>query len=122
MSSWQEKRAKYEFDKGTKRYAKELAGWKCEQCGCSPTKDNWLEADHLLPILAVVKKFQFMNPVIIKHLANLQVLCKSCHDERHQTITEDDWSFLANELINRYADWMKNLVGYEEVVVFGGDD
>ena len=121
--TWQEKRAKYEFDKSTKQFAKQKAGYKCEKCGEKGTKDDWLEVYHRLPIIAVVKEFPFIAPLIVKHIANAEVLHHSCHiNEVHAEMTESDWAFLAHDLIRRYTEWLDNLIGYEEVVVFSGDD
>lgn len=122
MATWQERRAKYEFDKGVKKYAIEKAGYRCQRCGCKPTKENRLEVHHALPIVAVIKEFPFIAPEIVKHISNAEVLCRDCHiNEVHGDMNENDWQFLAHALIDRYTQWVRGLIG-EEVMIFSGDD
>lgn len=53
----------------------------CAKCKTKPTKNNWLEIDHIKP----VSKY----PELALDIDNLQVLCKDCNREKSNTDETD---------------------------------
>lgn len=98
-------RDRYEFSRSVKREAKERAGWKCEQCGTKGTKQNRLEVDHKVAIW-FAHKYQFLAPAVIQHIANAQVLCQECHEEKHRKESIEGYKIEAAMLIDEYAGFL----------------
>ena len=93
----------YEFDFGVKKYALERANYRCEVCGTKGTRKNRLEVHHKIAIW-VAKQYPFIAPVVIKHIANAQVLCHDCHVKHHQEhTTPEDYEEIIQEVLETYA-------------------
>jgi 5-methylcytosine-specific restriction endonuclease McrA len=77
-----EYRNRYEFTKSTYSYALEKSKYICSECG-EKKKRSELEVHHRVAIW-----FACQNPVlipdVIRHIANAEVLCLECHQQKHR--------------------------------------
>lgn len=76
-------RKHYEFDRNTRYEAYRRAQGQCEICGTS----DGLECHHILGVWYAVNFHPEISAVVIKSLANAQIVCQSCHEDIH---TGDD--------------------------------
>lgn len=99
--SYAESRIPYEFSADTKKEA-----WSrqkvCEGCGAPHTKDNPLQADHIIPIWWGLKYNVFALEVI-RSLSNLRILCRDCHSKRSH-YDETEIMALANVVMIRFVE------------------
>lgn len=88
------RRSKYEFSRQTKREAKLRAGFKCEQCGAKGD----LEAHHVIAVWTATELGLWRE--VVKSINNCEVLCPSCHAEKHNPEpTLDEYKSLAQAIL-----------------------
>lgn len=78
-----ERRRPYEFPPEVKKEALEKAGYACEQCGRQDNRTEKLQADHRVAIW-FARESKSLAVEVIKSIANCQILCQTCHSEKHK--------------------------------------
>ncbi len=96
------RRSGYEFDYATRREALDTRP-TCEVCGLPATKDDPFEANHIVAIW-----FALENPClateVIKSIANLQILHRSCHTKLHLQESRFYYQQLAPVVLAKYLE------------------
>lgn len=100
--SHHDRRAPYEFDPATKMEALKNK-CLCDECGLPATKDDPFECDHEIAIWWARE-----NPVfaieVIRSIANLQILHRSCHKKKHEKESRLYYQEKAKVVLERYLD------------------
>lgn len=91
-----------EFGAAEIEYAFRKSGGCCEQCG---SKER-LEVDHILAIWYAEQYFPQLASWVLKSAQNAQVLCHSCHTEKHRHEDFNAYNQQASILVKMMGDYL----------------